>query len=80
MLTIFDQVQDAKKLFNEYSGEKDLYSKAPTLENEKRLKEALTPFLQKVLDVCRSLEAKTETASERDLLRQFAGEIVLIFK
>ena len=80
MQTIFDQVQEAKKLFNEYSGEKDLYSKAPTLENEKRLKEALAPFLRKVLDVCRSLESKTESAAERDLLRQFAGELESIFK
>ena len=80
MHTIFDQVQEAKKLFNEYSEEKDMYSKAPTPDNELRLKEALAPFLRKVLDVCRSLESKTESVTERDLLRQLAREIVEIFK
>jgi len=80
MNLFYDQVQEAKKLFNEYSEEKDLYSKAPTPDNELRLKEALAPFLRKVLDVCRSLESKTESAAERDLLRQFAGEIAGVFK
>ena len=77
---LYDQVQEAKDLFNKYSTIKNLYSTSPTPENETRLKEALAACLCKVLDVYRTLEAKTESAAERDLLRQFAGETAEIFK
>jgi len=74
------QAHEAKKLFKEYSQFKNLYSTSPTPENEIRLKETLTSFLNKVLEVCKELEAKTESRGERDLLKQFALELKEIFK
>ena len=74
------QVQEAKELFNEYSAVKNLYSASPTLDNETMLREALAALLRKVLDVYRSLAAKTESAAERDLLRQFAEETINVLK
>jgi len=71
---------EAKKLFNEYSHMKDLYSTSPIPDNETRLKDSLAPFLLKVIDVCRELESKTESRVERDLLKQFADELKNVFK
>lgn len=74
------QVNEAKNLFNEYSQIKTLYSTSPSPDNEIRLKDSLALFLRKVLDVSKELESKTESGIERDLLRQFAGELINIFK
>ena len=80
MNLFYNQVQEAKELFNEYSAVKTLYSTSPTSDNETMLREALAALLRKVLDVYRSLGAKTESAAERDLFRQFAKETAGVFK
>ena len=74
------QVQEAKGSFNEYSEFKHLYSLSPSPENETRMKDSLAEFLRDVLSAYKTLHDKTESAVERDLLRQFAGETTLIFK
>jgi hypothetical protein len=74
------RVQEAKDLFNEYSRYKNLYANTPNSENELMLKDALAPCLQKFLEVCTELEARSESKVERELFRQFAGELTNIFK
>ena len=74
------QVNEAKNLFNEYSQIKNIYTASPTPDNELRLKDSLALFLRKVIDVCGELESKTESGAERDLLKQFAGELKYVFK
>jgi len=80
MNLFLNQVNEAKNLFNDYSQIKNLYSGSPTPDNETRLKDSLVLFLRKVIDVCGELESKTESGVERDLLRQFAGELKHVFK
>jgi len=74
------RVNEAKELFNEYSKVKNMYSNEPVPDNETLMKTTLASFLGKVLDVCRELGSKTESEAERNLFRQFAGELTEIFR
>jgi len=70
-------VTEAKELFNNYSQAKDLYSQNP--DNKTLMENCLSGFLGKVLSICRELASKTESETERDLFKRFAGELTEIF-
>ena len=73
-----EKVEKAKNLFNDYSAVKDIYPDTPGTETA--LKSTLTLFLQQVTDICRELKTLSESKIERDLFKQFAGELTIIFK
>ena len=77
-MEFIEKVQKAKNLFNDYSIAKNNYTNTP--ETETALKNVLTLFLQQVTDICRELKTLSESKVERDLFKQFAGELTIIFK
>lgn len=79
-MDFIEKVQSAKAAFNEYAGAKNKYEADKIPPNEQAMKDTLSAFLRGVLDTARVLYTLTDTKTERELLKQFTGELLKVFK